>query len=140
MFIYFYFSFFCVSCSDNDKHDIEKNIQVEVFYKLEYLQQEYPDAGAKVFIYYDRSSIDFSLTTYTEEGSFIKEDGTVIILDQTGITDDSGITIVTPKYHDRMLTIVIESGFYSPQLKHEVYPSVKGSFIVKKIFEVEKDL
>lgn len=123
-----------ICCSDNEQ-DLEVNIRVEVFYKSDYLSGEYnSDIGAKIFLYYEKDSYDFFHSAYEGDGIFVKKNDS-IIPDQSVSIDSIGFVFVKPEHTDRMFTLIIESHYYSPELMHFVFPSVKRMLPVTAIFE-----
>lgn len=121
------------ACSKDNQPDVDSyNIETHVFYQLDTsIQQNFPDGGAKVFVYYDKLVYDFMDYTYEGEGVFIKKDNMdkkepVIKPDQTGRVDALGNSVITPKYTNKVFLVVVESNIYSPQLKSTDFPSATG--------------
>lgn len=140
-----FFLLILMACSKDNQTDPDTyNIETHVFYQLDSpIEQNYPDVGAKVFVYYDKLVYDFMNYSYEGEGIFIKKDSIyngdpMIKPDQTAVVDGLGNSIITPQYTDKEFLVVVESNIYSPQLQSTDFPSAKGPIKHTLIFKPQK--
>lgn len=137
--ILLFFLFLLAGCSHNEEEMY--NIETYVYYKLHSsLEEKFPDTGAKIYIYYDKQTSDFLHYKYEGEGILTKKDSVfggdpIIKPDQIGQVDDTGSCIIKPKYTDKIVTVIIESHMYSPQIKWVDYPSISSPIKDTAIFE-----
>lgn len=126
-----------ISCSNNlNYNERDKvNIKVQVLYETtNEAKTRHPDIGATVFIYYNRYSTNLANYHYQTEGKFIKGDS-VVIPDQTAIINEDGNAIITPKYIDKEITIVVKSKYYTDKFAISSYSSSTKDIIQTNIFK-----
>lgn len=111
-------------CDKNEENEVITNdydINISAVYFTENNpNQEINDTGSKIYIYYENEIYGFE---YEGEGVFKKDDLTVKPV-QTSEIDKTGKAVITPKYIDRHITIVIESAFYK-RLSIDTHTSAK---------------
>lgn len=120
-------------CDKDDNTDpiveTDNDIRISAVYTTkENPNKEFVDFGSKIYIYYE-AEIYGSL--YEGNGKFINNNK-VFTPAQTAEIDMTGITVITPKYIDKQITIVIESAYYN-RLSIDSHLSAKRPISIKLI-------
>ena len=125
------------ACSKEEEQvnpNYEKKITVKVFYcTQEKPNDQKPDAGSKVYIYYDLYTIDFRNSTYQGNGKFI-EKSSVIEPEQNYLVNLDGTIDIVPIYSDRKISVIVESNYYKGRLASSSYMKFDESIVCTNIF------
>ena len=129
------------SCEDEMPEPLYR-IETHAYYmETSRLGDTIPDAGAKVFVYYDLVTADLLHYTYAGDGVFEKAEDEYageeqIFPDLTDTIDASGMSVITiPPEHIHTVTTFIESYYYSPRIESFVYPSIHGTLKQTIVFK-----
>jgi len=136
--IYIVFLLFAILLSCDDEKITEPEPQsIEVHVKVCGVDQstniEINEQGAKLYVYYDFSSLQLIESTYEGQGEFVYE-GSVIKPSAIYETDQFGSCTIIPKYPDKSLLIVVESRFNNGRLSYEYYDILKESASIKFLY------
>lgn len=104
-----------VSCNKDDEEIVEKEnieIRVKAFYETNTSSDIQFDNGAKVFVYYGFFTMDIIGYDYKGDGKLVKGDS-IILPEQSATIERDGLTIIKPKYIDRITTIIVESRYFT---------------------------
>lgn len=125
-----------IACNNNDEiNGSEPNydVKIEVLHTLDFNSPKYPDAGAKVYVYYGFDGNIFTFSDYEGDGKFNYE-GQIFNPKQTFEISKDGKLIFTPLNLNEEITIVVQSGRYHERISSEYYPSAKRKIDSKIIF------
>lgn len=124
------------SCNNDEIAEHEQK-EPEVFVKVCGINKsnsnEINEQGAKLYIYYDFSSLQLLKATYAGQGELVYE-GSVIRPSQIYETDKYGSCTIIPQYSDKSLLILVESRYNDGRLSHEYYDRLKESASIKFLF------
>lgn len=120
-------------CDKDDNTDpaieADNDIRISAVYTTrENPNKEFIDFGSKIYIYYEAEIYG---SRYEGNGKFINNDE-VFTPVQTASIDMTGMTVITPRYIDKQITIVIESAYYN-RLSIDSHSSAKRPIIIKLI-------
>ena len=113
--LYQAFTFFMLigllSCSKNEDEVKSTDREYKINIKVDYVEKskDYPDEGAKIYIYFNHKQDDFTGLQYDKEGSYYSETKT-IRPDNTYIVNNQGMAIIDFKEHLNVeCSIIVES-------------------------------
>lgn len=103
----------CISCNEEniDMKSESGLVQVSIFYATKDNPNTLiPDSDSKIFIYYDKHSIDFAGYSF-QDGKLTKGEK-IILPDQKASTNEHGEISLYLNYIDKPLSILVESNYY----------------------------
>lgn len=103
-------------------------VQVSVFYATKDNPNALiPDSNSKIFIYYDKQSVDFAGYSF-QDGKLTKREKT-IVPDQQASANEHGKMLLHLNYIDKPLSILVESNYYK-RVSTEAFSSGENKITV----------
>lgn len=95
-----------------------------------------PDAGAKVYLFFDFDYKNPNGYTYQVGGKYVKN-GISINADQSATIDNDGNAVINAKYTNRPLTVVVDSKHFTGRYSEYYYSNLTENEIYAVIFKPE---
>ena len=132
------------SCSNDDDNDNNGGggnsaitIKARVLYSTDANGVDTkPDAGAKVYVFYDLDFNNANGYTYQVGGKYVN-DGKTITADQMATIGSDGNAVIEQKFSSRKITVVVDSKHYEGQYAEKYYPSFNENIILSNIFKAK---
>lgn len=129
------------SCSDDDENGDGSSTGVTLKARVQYSTDANgvdtkPDAGAKVYLFFDFDHKNPNGYIYQVGGKYVK-DGVTINAEQTATIDSDGNATINAKYTNRPLTVVVDSKHFSGRYSEYFYSNFKVNEIYAIIFKPE---
>ncbi len=95
-----------------------------------------PDAGAKVYVFYDLDFNNANVYVYQVGGKYVN-DGKTLTPDQTATIGTDGNAVIEQKFKNRKITVVIDSKHYQGQYSELYYPNFNENIVLSNIFKLK---
>jgi hypothetical protein len=127
------------SCGDDDNNDNSSGtgiiLKVHATYSTDANGIEtHPDAGAKVYLFFDFNHKNTNGYSYQAGGKYVKG-SEILTPDQTATIASDGYVTINAKFRDRPLTVVVDSKHYEGRYSEVFYEKFKENEVFACIFK-----